>query len=98
MRKLIERPVFWIAVIIACAVLVGMLGACGGPNDAQPVVCATYQAPDGTWMEEDNEPINDDDPCDLELDLDPYHVKSPKPKPAPVKTPQQPKPRPSTKR
>ena len=59
----------WIAVL-AMAIVAILLGACGRAGSAPvlpPITCATYQAPDGTWMEEDNEPV-DDDPCDTEMD------------------------------
>lgn len=55
----------YIWVLVLAAVVATALAACKDPNDARPVVCATYQAPDGTWMEEDNEPV-DADPCDTD--------------------------------
>jgi hypothetical protein len=62
--SLIRRPGFWLTVfLVGVAVLV--LTACGNPQQASPIVCATWQAPDGTWMEEDNEEV-DSDPCDLD--------------------------------
>lgn len=76
--------IFWGAVGLA-AVLVIWLGACGGGSPVQPVTCATWQAPDGTWMEEDNEEV-DADPCDRFEDRHPLLTKSPKPKPSAVRT------------
>ena len=54
------------------AVLVVFAAACDRPLVA-PAVCATWQAPDGTWMEEDNEPV-DSDPCDRQPDYKPATV------------------------
>lgn len=83
-----KRVSWWVWVIIA---IVGaaaiLLGACGRPGSAPlPITCATYQAPDGTWMEEDNEPV-DDDPCDTEMDYPKPAKTSKKPtvKPSPTK-------------
>lgn len=77
-----ERLRFWV-ILVAVIVIAGaaaiLLGACGKGAPLQPVACATYQAPDGTWMEEDNEPV-DDDPCDLD-DLWEREHKTPTPKP-----------------
>lgn len=76
--------VFWGAVVA----LVGMgifVAACGTGSPVQPVTCATWQAPDGTWMEEDNEEV-DADPCDRFDDLHPLSTKSAKPKPSAVRT------------
>lgn len=76
----------WITFLTLGAVVI-LLGACASrevaPWPAQ--VCATYQAPDGTWMEEDNEPV-DDDPCDTEMDY-----------PKPVRTTAKPAAKPSVK-
>lgn len=66
-----KRVSWWVWVIIAVVGAAAiLLGACGRPGSAPvlpPITCATYQAPDGTWMEEDNEPV-DEDPCDTEMD------------------------------
>jgi len=86
--SLIRRPWFWV-VLIAAFVAAMMLTACGDPQQAtpRPVVCATYQAPDGTWMEEDNEVV-DSDPCDLD---DLFEVKTTAPaKPVPKASPAKP--------
>lgn len=49
-------------IVVVFAVAATLLGACSAPWQPQP--CATWLHPDGvTWMEEDNEPV-DDDPCD----------------------------------
>jgi hypothetical protein len=76
-----------VTVIIAFAVIVA-LTACGDPQQAtpRPIACATWQAPDGTWMEEDNEVV-DSDPCDTD---DMFEVRTtapakPVPKPSPAK-------------
>lgn len=56
----------WGGAIFAVVVLLGVcvLVACTAlPGPRRPTACATWQAPDGTWMEEDNEPV-DSDPCD----------------------------------
>lgn len=83
--------VITIVALLALAVAAMLLGACGDPaSPLQPVTCATYQAPDGTWMEEDNEPV-DADPCDREFDV--HRTNSPAAKPKPVKTPVKPAPR-----
>lgn len=80
---------FWLifVVVVAFAVAATLLGACArrGPVTVPIVTCATYQAPDGTWMEEDNEPV-DDDPCDTEMDY-----------PKPVRTTAKPAAKPSAK-
>lgn len=80
---------FWLVfvVVVAFAVAAMLLGACGRPVSAPlpPITCATYQAPDGTWMEEDNEPV-DDDPCDTEMDY-----------PKPARTTAKPAAKPSVK-
>lgn len=77
---------FWLifVVVVAFAIAAMLLGACGRSDGGAPVfpaVCATYQAPDGTWMEEDNEPV-DRDPCDLDdaWEFDGAGHKTPKPK------------------
>lgn len=77
--------------IVSLLVLALTLGACGDPAPRPlpvPVVCATWQAPDGTWMEEDNEEV-DVDPCDLD---DLFEVRTtapakPLPKASPAKKP-----------
>lgn len=71
-------------IVIAFAVAATLLGACAtGPLQPQP--CATWLHPDGvTWMEEDNEPV-DDDPCDRLPDSKPSS-KAPAVKPSPAKT------------
>lgn len=73
-----------IALVAAAAIL---LGACGSPDQAQPVVCATYWSPDGTWREEDHEVV-DSDPCDTDdqfEDRGGYDLR--KVKPVPKQTP-----------
>ena len=85
--SLIRRPGFWLAVfLVVVAVLV--LAACDKKQpdipSPHPLPCATWQAPDGTWMEEDNEEV-DSDPCDLD---DAFKVRTTapaKPKPSPTK-------------
>jgi hypothetical protein len=68
-----------VAFVLAVALL--LLG-CDKVVLPQPAPCATWQAPDGTWMEEDNEPV-DDDPCDRLPDVKVSTVKPPvKPSPA----------------
>jgi len=85
--SLIRRPGFWIAVFAVAALLVGFLAGCGDPQQATPIACATYQAPDGTWMEEDNEPV-DSDPCDTD---DLFEVRTTAPaKPVPKASPAKP--------
>lgn len=77
----------WAAVLVL-AVVALLMGACDRTVAPWPApVCATYQAPDGTWMEEDNEPV-DADPCDTKIDL-PKPVRTtakPAVKPSPAKT------------
>lgn len=96
MRNLVKRPIFWIILVIVFAVAVGM-SACGDPAPRPlpvPVTCATWQAPDGTWMEEDNEEV-DADPCDLD---DVFEVRTTAPaKPLPKASPAK-KPAPKTTR
>ena len=75
---------FWGCLAVAAVVAI-ILGACGGFNPAPPVTCATWQAPDGTWMEEDNEEV-DADPCDRFDDLHPLSTKSAKPRPPVLRT------------
>lgn len=94
--SLIRRPGFWLTVFLV-GVVVLVLAACGKavpPPLPQPVVCATWQAPDGTWMEEDNEEV-DSDPCDLD---DVFEVRTTAPaKPKPAVSPAKPNTR-STRR
>lgn len=81
-------------VIVAVAIAATLMGACAA-SPLQPQPCATWLHPDGvTWMEEDNEPV-DDDPCDRKPDskpsskapaVKPPPVKTTKPAPAPVRT------------
>ena len=88
MKWLLRRPGFWITLILVAAVLVTLLGACGDPQQATPVACATYVDDLGRWHEEDGEFV-DDDPCDLDdqfEDQGGYDLrkrKSPKPSPKP---------------
>lgn len=86
----ITRLALTIIAVIAVAGILGIaLGGCGDPaTPPRPVVCATYQAPDGTWMEEDNEAV-DDDPCDLDdaYELDSYDLRKKKPMPAKTSAP-----------
>lgn len=79
----------WVIIVVVAAGAI-LLGACGDPQPVFPATCATYQAPDGTWMEEDNEPV-DADPCDLDdaWEFDGTGHRTPKPtvkKPSPAKT------------
>jgi hypothetical protein len=80
------RVTIFNGALFILVVQVPLLAAC---NDQQPVlpapVCATWQAPDGTWMEEDNEPV-DAYPCDGD-DMFPK-VKPSTKKPAPAKSTQ----------
>ena len=66
-NKWVKRVTVTVALVTLPILALALAGCSGGqplPQPSpQPVVCATYQAPDGTWMEEDNEPV-DDDPCD----------------------------------
>jgi hypothetical protein len=88
-----RRRLYWPTAVLftfISLVLVAVVVALAGRGDpAQPAVCATYQAPDGTWMEEDNEPV-DGDPCDLDDLLEPVVIppnvsKKPSPKASPTK-------------
>jgi len=82
-----NRARFWMvltSVLLLAVVAAMLLDACGGLLAPAPVVCATYQAPDGTWMEQDNEEV-DDDPCDTGVDLP--HVKPTTKKPVPKASP-----------
>lgn len=73
------------AAVAACVFSVLLMaGKCDEIPSRNPGPCSTYQAPDGTWMEEDNEPV-DSDPCDREPDNDKAPVvKLPTLKKAPV--------------
>ena len=84
------RHIMW-ALLASGALAVTMLVACGTNSPPQPplVPCATWQAPDGTWMEPDNDPV-DDDPCDLEAGLD-GPIFKPTPRKSPVKSSPAPK-------
>lgn len=74
-----------IVLIIALAVVAMLMGAAScdkNQPDApsrHPLPCATWQAPDGTWMEEDDEPV-DSDPCDLDdaFEVPKVHTTAPK--------------------
>lgn len=66
----------WGPLVVVLAIVATLLGACGDP--AQPQVCATWQAPNGQWMEEDNEEV-DSDPCDLDDAFEVEHKKTKKP-------------------
>jgi hypothetical protein len=82
--RLIRDPWFWI-VFIAVFIAAMVVAGCGNPQQATPrPVCATYQAPDGTWMEEDNEPV-DSDPCDLDDLFEKPKTTKPVPKASPAK-------------
>ena len=86
MKKSDRVPAAVLVVAVTVAAGAILLGACAkreGPHPA-PVVCTTWQAPDGTWMEEDNEEV-DEDPCDTDVDLP--HVKPTTKKPAPKASP-----------
>lgn len=91
----------WIGLVIAvivAAVLATLLGACGGPTDANPlpVTCATWQDREQQWREEDGELV-DSDPCDLD-DLFENKVRTTAPaKPVPKASPAKPNVK-STKR
>lgn len=87
MKQRVSGWVWVVIILVLAAVAATALGACGSPNQARPIVCATYQAPDGTWMEEDNEVV-DSDPCDLDdqfEDQGGYDLR--KVKPVPKQTP-----------
>jgi hypothetical protein len=71
------RVVLFCGMLFLLTVQMPLLGACTGQEPVVPV-CATYQAPDGTWMEEDDEPV-DADPCDLDDAFEVEHLKTPKP-------------------
>ncbi len=78
-----------VVAVIAAAVLATLLGACGDPQQARPVACATYLDSEGHWREEDGELI-DEDPCDLD-DLFENKVRTPAPaKPKPAVSPAKP--------
>jgi len=81
--SLIRRPWFWI-LVLAAFVAAMMLAACGDPQQSTPIACATWQAPDGTWMEEDNEEV-DSDPCDLDDMFEKPRTTKPVPKASPAR-------------
>ena len=85
-----RKYLLWAVIVTAVAVAATLLGGCGDPVQRPVPVCATYQAPDGTWMEEDNEEV-DEDPCDLDDAFEVEHPKTPKPvvKKTPEKSTQQ---------
>lgn len=80
-------------VIVLCTVLATMMGACSKPILEPCQVNPTRQAQDGSWVEADGEPL-DDDPCDADdLFEDGHQPKMPTPvikKPEPKKTPAKP--------
>ena len=71
-----RKYLLWVAIVTAVAVAATLLGGCGDPS--RPVVCATYEASDGTWREEDHEEV-DEYPCDLDDAFEVEHPKTPKP-------------------
>jgi hypothetical protein len=77
MKANVRVAIFGMAVFVM-VVQMPLLGGCGKGGVPTPVVCATYQAADGTWMEEDGEPV-DADPCDLDDAFEIEHPKTPKP-------------------
>lgn len=79
------KHIAWALAASVAVLAAGVLGACDTNSAPQPplVVCETWQAPDGTWMERDNEPV-DDDPCDLEADVHFPVIKPSTKKPSPV--------------
>lgn len=75
-----------IAAVVAGVLLLAI--GCGDPARA-PAVCATRQAPNGQWIEEDNEAV-DGDPCDTDdqfEDQGGYDFRKKKPVPAKTSAP-----------
>lgn len=82
--KRVPDWVWIVAAVAAIAVAAMLLGACGDPQQATPVTCATYVDDLGRWHEEDDELV-DSDPCDLDdqfEDQGGYDLRKKKPSPA----------------
>lgn len=86
---LVNHRVVWYALLLVfAAVLATLLGACERVDPCQ--VNPTRQASDGTWIEADGEPM-DDDPCDADDVFDDHDykptpvIKLPEPKKTPAK-------------